>query len=195
MASQSMEEATRRAISCFDRYSDRFGRIYGLKGENFDRGAPFPSRDSEAIFPRHLEDRGVRVSPRRRAFGAFSRLPVGTFALYLVRLEPWQPDLELVATVALGDHAHLGASALTTALVDPERRVGLGAWYEVSATFAGPQTSWDHGFYAKASDPHRKRLDCIWRRHCDLCRRVPPRLRGDTLLTGLWERILARNSF
>jgi hypothetical protein len=189
-----VEGVTKRAVSCFDRYVARFDQVYGLKGKQFDH-VSLKRRGPELIYPLGSSEQGVRALPHRRAFGTFARLPIGSFALYLVRLEPWESDFELVATIALGDHRHLSDDALTTAFVDPERRVGLGPWYEVTATFEEPQAMWDHGFYAHRQDPRRARLDRIWRRHGYLAGRAHPRRVGDTLLEGLWERLLSKKTF
>lgn len=193
--SSHVEGATRRAVSCFDRYSERLLRVYGLKGESFDDTLVAKRRMIEPIYPQSEAGRGVGVFPHRRAFGMMLRLQIGTFGLYLTRLEPWEEPFELVATVALGEHQTFTQSALVTSLVDPERRIGLGPWYEVTANFEGVQPDWDHGFYAYAQDPRRRRLDHIWRRHRVLADRAPDRLRGDVLFTGMWERILSRASF
>lgn len=198
MARLNVEQATERALGTFDRLAVKLERIYGLDLTAFD-GVPSETRADEMLVGNGL--RGVRdslayVFPHWSAFGLFVRLPIGTFALFLAMHEPWETIPSLTATIVLGNQEWMHDRDLAASIVDPERRAALGAWYEMTAQFdEDGEVPWRHGFYARKDDPHRNRLDKIWRRHRDLLCRKPTHLQGDFLLTDLWERVLSRPRF
>lgn len=197
MARLVEEQAAVRALETYRLYADRCQRIYGLHGTSFEGGyLDYDGGDILAAAMIPGEEALSYVFPYWQVYGSFTRLPIGTFALFLSRHEPGWAPLSLTATVALGNHRAFSEGRLMRSLVDPERRVGLGAWYEITADFAEEREPvWQHGFYAHKNDPYLSRLDRIWRRLNDRLRDKPVRLHPDLLFTGLWERILSRSRF
>lgn len=174
---------------------------FGVVAQTFRDVSPAYDADSAAAAYgfRAVRDQLAYVFPEWEARGCFSHVPVGVFGLFLARRDGGDPLPTLTATIVLGDHRGLTERELLPRLIDPERRIGLGPWYEVTAAFDGRESPfWSHGFYAHRADLRKRRLDHIWRRHQDLLRSSPrstPMRRQDILLTALWERIVGRWSF
>ena len=196
MARVAVVETSERARSTYQSVLAQLQKL-GIDGKPFQcvprAHAAEEARISQGF--RVVRDRLEYVFPEWEASGCFSHVPVGTCALFLARRDPWDPLPTLTATIVLGDHRALGESELLKRLIDPERRIGLGPWYEVTAGFED-DTWWSHGFYARRTDPRRRRLDRIWRRHQRLLARCKtPAQSRHALLMGFWERLASRWSF
>ncbi len=189
-------ETSERAKSTYESVLAQLQKL-GINGRPF-QSVPrtYEADESETSQGfRVVRDGLAYVFPEWEANGCFSHVPVGTFGLFLARRNPGDRFPMLTATIVLGDHRSLEEHELLERLIDPERRIGLGPWYEITTAFEG-DSWWSHGFYARSSDPRRRRLDHIWRRHGDfLSRSATPAQSRNILITGLWERLVSRWSF